>query len=124
MYKWAAVVVAAICAYPALGHCERVRKSVKFDAAQSEAVGPVEKLVVTVTCGRIVALRNIPELHEIRMLYDMPTVNVFAARPGLGAAAVTLKQWSGVIRTAGEGSCFRIAVRAEGRSGQLQVDIE
>jgi len=28
-----------------------VRKKIKFDAAQSEAVGPVEKLVVTVTCG-------------------------------------------------------------------------
>jgi hypothetical protein len=124
MYKWAAVVIAAVCAYPASGHCERVRKSVKFDAAQSEAVGPVEKLSVTVTCGRIVALRNVPELYEIRMLYELPTVNVLESRPRLAAAAITLKQWSGVIRTAGEGSCFRIAVRAKGRSGQLQVDIE
>ena len=116
-------MLAVICAYPALGHCERVRKSVKFDAAQAEAVGPVEKLVVTVTCGRVVALRNLPELYEIRLLYDMPTVNVFETRPRLGASAVTLKEWSGVIRTAGEGPCFRIAVRVEGRAGALQVDI-
>ena len=61
MNNWAAVLVTAVCAYPALANCEPVRKKVKFDAAQSEAVGPVEKLTVTVTCGWVVGLRNVPE---------------------------------------------------------------
>ena len=83
MNKWAAVLVTAVCAYPALANCEPVRKKVKFDAAQSEAVGPVEKLTVTVTCGWVVGLRNVPKLYEIRMRYDLPTVNVFETRPRL-----------------------------------------
>jgi len=117
-------MLTAVCAYPALGDCEPVHKKVKFDAAQSDAVGPVDKLIVTVTCGWVVGLRNVPKLYEIRMLYDLPTVNVFETRPRLGAASVTLKEWSGVIRATGERPCFRIAVRAQGRSGELQFDIQ
>jgi hypothetical protein len=124
MNKWAAVLVTAVCAYPALANCEPVRKKVKFDAAQSEAVGPVEKLTVTVTCGWVVGLRNVPKLYEIRMRYDLPTVNVFETRPRLGDAAVTLTRWSSVIRAAGDPSCFRISIHARGRSGELEWDIQ
>jgi len=58
------------------------------------------------------------------MRYDLPTVNVFETRPRLGEAAVTLKEWSGVIRAAGDRSCLRIAVHAQGRAGELQLDIQ
>jgi len=35
----------------------------------------------------VVALRNVPELYEIRMLYELPTVNVLETRPRLAAGA-------------------------------------
>ncbi len=67
------------------------------------------------------------------MGYDMPTENVFEARPRLGAAAVDLSRWSGVIgiRTPADAdslSCFSVTVTAlwaeracsgNGRDGSL-----
>ena len=79
--------------------------------------------MVTVDCGWIEGLRNVPEHYNIEMGYDMPTVNVLEARPRLGAAAVSLKEWSGVITATGrERSCFGVAIHAEGRNGELDLD--
>ena len=123
MKKWLAVAI-AIFTSPAFGESAKVvRHTVTFTPAQSAAVGAIEKLVVTVDCGWIETLRAIPELYNIRMRYDMPTQNILEARPRLGAAAVTLHEWSGGITATGpEPDCFGVIVHAEGRKGVLDLD--
>jgi hypothetical protein len=124
MKKWFAVVSVAICVTSAFGQSAKaLRHTVTFTSAQSASVGPVEKLVVTVDCGWIETLRNIPELYDIETRYDMPTQNILEARPRLGAAAVPLSAWSGGITGTGrESECFGVIVHAEGRKGELDLD--
>ena len=93
----------------------------KFPVADAASLGQIDKLVVTVSCSWIAALKNVPELYNIEMGYDMPTENVLEARPRLGAAAVDLPRWSGVIGIRvpldSAKSCFAVRVTAEGRKG-------
>ena len=119
-----AVAIFAVCVTPALGQsAKRLHHTVTFTPAQSAAVGPIEKLVVTVDCGWIETLQRIPELYNIEMMYDMPTQNILEARPRLGAAAVALAEWSGgIIATGREPECFGVIVHAEGRKGELDLD--
>jgi hypothetical protein len=93
-----------------------------FPKSEVEALGQIDKLNVTVECSWIASLKNVPELYNIDMGYDIPTQHLLEARPRLGAAAVTLTDWSGVIgvrvpSTADAKSCFAVTVTAEGREG-------
>ena len=93
-----------------------------FPKADVERLGQIEKLNVIVDCSWISGLKNVPELYNIEMGYDMPTQNLLEARPRLGAAAVTLSQWNGVIGVrippdTDAKSCFAVTVTAKGRSG-------
>jgi hypothetical protein len=93
-----------------------------FPKSDLEALGQIDRINVVVDCSWIASLKGVPELYNIRMRYDMPTQNLLEARPRLGAAAVTLSEWSGVIgvrvpTTADAKSCFAVTVTAEGREG-------
>ena len=93
--------------------------TLKFPDNATSALGQIERLVVKVSCGRISSLRHVPELYNIEMGYEIPTENVLEARPRLGAAAVGLSRWSGVIGVLSESDdCFAVSVAAEGRTGQ------
>jgi hypothetical protein len=94
----------------------------QLPVSDAKALGQIDRLEVTVTCSWISGLRNVPELYNIQMGYDIPTENVLDAQPRLGAAAVNLSQWSGVIGVHvplddDRKSCFKVTVIAEGRSG-------
>jgi hypothetical protein len=95
---------------------------VTFPKSEAQALGQIDKLNVTVDCSWIAALKSVPELYNIEMEYETPTQNLLEARPRLGAAAVTLSHWSGVIGVrvptdADAKSCFAVTVTAVGRSG-------
>ena len=95
----------------------------RFPSNEAKSLGQIDRLVVTVACGWISALRNVPELYNVNMGYDIPSENVLDAQPRLGAAAVELSGWSGVIGVrlpsdADRKSCFKVTVTAEGRSGE------
>jgi len=90
----------------------------KFPAKDVAALSHIDRLVITVSCSWIGSLKNVPELYDIRMGYDMPTENVFEAAPRLGAAAVDLARWNGVIGVrippdADAKSCFSVKATAE-----------
>jgi hypothetical protein len=94
----------------------------RLPASEAKLLGQIDKLDVTVTCSWIAGLRNVPELYEINIGYDIPSENVFDAKPRLGAAAVDLSHWSGVVGVylppdADGKSCFKVTVVAEGRTG-------
>jgi len=100
----------------------------KFPAADSALLGQIEKLEVTVSCSWVVSLKNVPELYNIRMGYEMPTENLLEATPRLGAAAVDLSRWSGVIGVryppdADARSCFEVKVRAVGREVPTGIEL-
>ena len=93
-----------------------------FPKSDVEALGQIDKLNVTVSCSWIASLKGVPELYNIEMGYDIPTQNLLEARPRLGAAAVTLADWGGVIGVripsdADAKSCFAVTVTVEGREG-------
>jgi hypothetical protein len=93
-----------------------------FPKSDLEALGQIDKLNVAVDCSWIASLKGVPELYNIEMGYHMPMQNLLEARPRLGAAAVTLSEWSGVIGVrvpsfADAKSCFAVTVTAEGREG-------
>ena len=97
-----------------------------FPKSDIQALGQIDKLNITVDCSWIASLKGVPELYNIEMGYDMPTQNLLEARPRLGAAAVTLAVWSGVIgvrlpSTADAKSCFAVTVRVEGRDGATRT---
>ncbi len=77
----------------------------------------LQKLSVTVECGYISEIRKIPELWNIRMGFDMPSVQLFEATVRLGAAAKPkLGGWSRSLRIANwESDCFSVKVVATGR---------
>src|SRR5262245_37977234 len=76
-----------------------------------------EKLRVTIDCGYIAGIDNIPELWNISMGFNMPSVQEFEARVRLGAAAgAKLGGWNRSIRVhVSEQACFKIEVVVEGR---------
>jgi len=89
---------------------------------EAKALGQVEKLVVTVSCSWISSLKNVPELYDIKMGYDIPMENFFEAEPRLGGAAVDLSKWDRVVgvripQDNDSKKCFRVTVVAEGRLG-------
>jgi hypothetical protein len=90
---------------------------------KTKSLGQIDRLVVTVACGWISGLRNVPDLYDVNMSYDIPSENVLDAEPRLGAAAVELSRWNGVVGVhlpsdADSKSCFKVTVTAEGRSGE------
>ena len=93
-----------------------------FRESDVEALGQIDRLNVTVDCSWIASLKGVPELYNIEMGYDIPTQNRLEARPRLGAAAVALTEWSGVIGVrvpsdADAKSCFAVTVTVENREG-------
>ena len=94
-------------------------RTVDFPRSAANDLGQIERLVVKVACGRISSLRNIPELYNIEMEYDIPTENILEARPRLGAAAVELSRWDGVIAVSSDSDdCFSVKVEIEGSTGK------
>lgn len=94
----------------------------RFPASDVRALGQIDRLVASVSCSWFSGLRNVPELYDLTMDYDMPIRNEFEARPRLGTAAVELSLWNGVIGVeipadADRKSCFHVKVTAEGRTG-------
>ncbi len=94
----------------------------KFPVADAVALGQIDKLVVKVSCSWIADLKNVPELYNISMGYEIPTENELEATPRLGAAAVTLSRWSGVIGVrvpsdADSKSCFNVTVTVRDGEG-------
>ena len=95
------------------------QQTLAFPKSDARDLGPIDRLVVKVTCGHVSSLRNIPELYHVEMGYEIPTENVLEAEPRLGAAAVTLPRWDGVVAVLSESKeCFAVTVEAEGRTGQ------
>lgn len=93
-----------------------------FPRPDVDAVGQIHQLNVVIDCSWIASLTNIPELYDIEMAYDMPTQNLLEARPRLGAAAVKLAQWNGVIGVripldADARSCFDVTVSVGDEKG-------
>src|SRR5687767_7264184 len=93
-----------------------------FPKSEVEALGQIDTLNVTVDCSWIASLKGVPELYTIEMGYDIPAQNRLQARPRLGAAAVALTEWSGVIgvrvpSNADAKSCFVVTVTVENREG-------
>ena len=73
-----------------------------------------------IVCGHISSLRNIPELYNTKMGYDIPAENILEAQARLGAAAVQLQRWNDVIEVLSESDdCFNVTVEAKdmGRKG-------
>lgn len=92
----------------------------------AKTLGAVDMINVSVSCGWISGLKNVPELYDIEMVYDVPTTNMLKAEPRLGAAAVDLSKWDGVIgvrlpQNADAKSCFKVEVMVGGRSGETRV---
>jgi hypothetical protein len=114
------VLVPCVAAEPARIHF------LTFPRADIEVLGQIDKLNVIVDCSWIASLKGVPELYNIEIGYDMPTQNLLEARPRLGAAAVTLAQWTGVVGVrippdADAKSCFTVTVTAEGREGVVRT---
>ncbi len=90
----------------------------RFPAADLRARGVIDKVLVTVDCGSISGLRNLPALYDVSLSYDIPTQHIFEAVPRLGSAAVMLTEWNDVIGVrlpadADAQSCFKVDVVAE-----------
>lgn len=97
---------------------------IKFPDRDAKTLGQIDELSVTVTCSRISGLRNVPDLYDIHMGYEMPTENLFEAVPRLGSAAVDLRGWDNVIEVAlpadsDSASCFSVTVTAKGRGNGI-----
>ena len=111
--------VAIAYALPATAASLSPEMTLSLPLAEASALGQIDKLVVTVTCGRISSLKDIPNLYNIEFGYDIPTEVVLQASPRLGAAAVELGRWSHVVRVRSEDdACFNVTVTAEGRTGE------
>jgi hypothetical protein len=111
------VIVFAVCSASSAA----TERTLTFPKSAASELGQIDKLVVRVACGHVSSLRNIPELYNIEMRYEIPTENTFEAGPRLGAAAVELPRWNGVIAVLSESDdCFAVKVEAEGRTGQIR----
>lgn len=110
------VIISAVCLALSTPPAEH---TIQFPKNAAAGLGQISKLAVTVSCGRISSLQNIPELHNIEMEYDITTENTFKARPRLGASAVELRRWDGVISVFSEAEdCFAVKVEAEDMTGK------
>ena len=90
-----------------------------FPKSAANELEQIDKLIVRVSCGHVSSLRNIPELYNIEMGYEIPMKNILEARPRLGAAAVELPRWDGVIAVISESDdCFAVKVEIEDRNGK------
>jgi len=94
----------------------------RLPLAKAKALGAIDSIHAEVSCSWISGLRNVPDLYELKMGYDVPMVNEFDAEPRLGSAAVNLVAWDGVIGVrvppdADSRSCFDVKVSLRGRSG-------
>ena len=118
-----AVVLMIICGVlPSFAGETREDFYLNLPSSETSALGQINKLVVTVSCSWISGLKKVPELYDIQMGYDIPTQNILTAEPRLGAAAVDLSKWSGLIgvhlpSTEDSKSCFKVNVVVEGRLG-------
>lgn len=113
-----ATIAVAVCSAASSPAAER---ALTFPNSEVSQLGQIDKLVVTVACGRVSNLRNIPELHNIQLRYEIPTEHILEARPILGAAAKNLRRWNGVITVLSESDdCFMVKAEAEGRTGRRQ----
>lgn len=97
-----------------------------FPTSDADLLGQIDELNVTVDCSWIASLKEVPELYNIQMGYDLPTQNLLQAKPRLGAAAATLAKWSGVIGVrippdVDAKSCFAVTVTATGRDGERRT---
>ena len=111
-----AIITSLVCAAVSSSAAEHI---LRFPKSAVSELGPIDKLNVTVACGHISSLRNIPGLYDIEMEYDMPTEITFEARPRLGASAVELSHWDGVIAVLSESdACFAVKVEVEGHTGK------
>ena len=63
-------------------------RALQFPNGDARALGQIEKLVVTVFCGHITSLRDIPQAHDVRMSYETQTGDVMEAQARLGISAV------------------------------------
>jgi hypothetical protein len=120
------VALLSTLAVPCLAAAPAQVHFLTFPKLDVKALGQIDKLTVTVDCSWIASLDGVPELHDIEMGYETPTQNLLEARPRLGAAAVTLTGWSGVIGVrvpsdADAKSCFAVTVTAEGREGATRT---
>lgn len=115
---FAFVVLGSVFALPATAAPPTEGVLIRFPRATADTLGPVDKLVIAVTCGSISGLADVPALYDVEIEYDISTRVTLEARPRLGAAAVGLMQWSSVVKVRpADGGCFRVDVSAEGRSG-------
>src|SRR5215471_77512 len=115
-------VVASLSLVPRMAAQSTRVHFVTFPKSEAEVLGQIDKLNATVDCSWIAALKSVPELYNIEVGYEAPTQNSLEARPRIGAAAVTLSHWSGVIGVrvptdADAKSCFAVTVTVVGRSG-------
>jgi hypothetical protein len=91
--------------------------ALQFPNGDARALGQIEKLVVTVFCGHITSLHDIPQAHDVRMSYETQAGDIMEAHARLGISAVPLQQWNNVIRVVSESdSCFAVNVTARGRN--------
>jgi hypothetical protein len=123
---WMCLIACLVFGEPALAQSQGKVVFLRLPVNQARALGQIEGITVEVSCSRISGLRNVPDLYDITMGYDMPTVNVFNAVPRLGGAAVDLAKWDGVIGVrippdADSKSCFEVTVTVGGRTGESRT---
>jgi hypothetical protein len=110
------IIISAVCFSLSVSATEH---TLRFSKSAAGKLGTINKLKVWVDCGHVSSLRNIPELYNIDMGYEIPMQNILEAWPRLGAAAVQLSQWDGVIAVLSESdSCFAVRVEAEDMDGK------
>ena len=114
-------VVVAVFALPAVGADAPVAASpartLVLPASLFRAGDALQELKVTVDCGYISGLLDIPELWDIKMGFNIPSVQLFHATIRLGSAATEgLGSWAHSIRIVSmENDCFSVKVVASGR---------
>jgi hypothetical protein len=118
----AIIILASSAFMPCLAAKDTQVHFLRFPVIDAASLGQINKLVVKASCSWIVALKNVPELYNIEIGYEMPAENFLEATPRLGAAAIELQRWSGVIGVriptdADAKSCFTVVVTVEGRTG-------
>ena len=118
---WVTIVAAAMFALPAAGaeapSASSPARTLVLPASLFHAGDALQELKVTVACGYISALPDIPELWDIKMGFDIPSVQLFDATVRLGSAATEgLGSWARSIRIVSEeNDCFSVRVVAIGR---------
>ena len=114
-----ASAVALVFTFPALGAPSSAppARTLVLPASLVQGGDAIEALDITVNCGYVSALKQIPELWDIKMGFDIPAIQLFHANARLGAAAtVGLGQWARSIRiVASDTKCFSVHVVATGR---------